>query len=276
VTSLSWTQLSPFGASVELDLAGDVPASVVEELVELYEQHRLLLFRSQELTGPRQRQVTGWFGPLLGDGEDDGFISVDPERGSLGAGRLAYHSDLSCTPHPLLGLSLYAVDVTSGATSTLFVDAIGAAASLPVTLRRRVEDRHVENLWPLSLSDRQRRSTVSDDWPGTIQPVLSSHPRSGEPVLYANENHTDRIVELSPDDSEELLQALFSHLYSGVFTYEHSWHRGDFIIWDNRALQHGRHAVPEGVTRTLCRVEVGDHGYVELMPPEVLVAYNAQ
>ena len=119
MSPIRWKSLSEFGAFVDVDPSDDLRSSVIEELVELYHEHRLLLFRSQRLSGVRQRQVSKWFGPLLRDDDVDGFVSVDPQRGALGVSRLAYHSDLSWTPHPLLGLSLYAVEVTDGATSTL-------------------------------------------------------------------------------------------------------------------------------------------------------------
>ena len=60
--------------------------------------------------------------------------------------------DLSCSPHPLLGLSLHAIEVEDGSTSTIFIDAMRAAAALPEELRHRLKDLHSLNLWPRSLS----------------------------------------------------------------------------------------------------------------------------
>ncbi len=209
--SFTWNPLTPFAARVDLDLTGDIPEFAIDELRSLWDEHHLLYFADQRLSSADQLRVSGWFGPLL-DQSKEAFISVDPQLGGAGLGRLAFHSDLACSPHPLLGLSLYALDVTDNATSTVFVDVVAAAASLPDPLRQRLEGLHVMLLWPLS--------------------------------------------------------------FSGDYSYEHRWCNGDFIIWDNIALQHGRPDPPPGIRRTLRRVELSEHGYAELVPPQVAAAYQ--
>lgn len=271
--ALAWKPLGPFGARVDLDLAQEIPMPKVEELRSLWDEHHLLYFADQQLSTADQIRVSGWFGPVL-DEHKEAFISVDPKLGGAGLGRLAYHSDLACSPHPLLGLSLYGLDVTDNASSTVFVDVVAAAASLPDQLREQVEGLHVLLLWPLSFSDRQRSSSAPDSWPGTEHLLLRPHPRTGQMILSLNENHTDRIVELNDSDGEALIQQLFAHLYSGVYAHEHSWRQGDFIIWDNIALQHGRPDPLPGIRRTLRRVELSEHGYAELMPSQVMAAYQ--
>src|ERR1019366_4025766 len=161
-----WYPLSPFGARVDLDLSNDVSELKVDELRSLWDKNHLLFFPNQRLSFADQVRVSGWFGPLL-DENKEAFISVDPQLGGAGLGRLAFHSDLACSPHPLVGLSLYAVDVTDNATSTVFVDVVAATASLPDELRQEIEGLHVVLLWPLSFSHRQRSSSAPDSWPGT-------------------------------------------------------------------------------------------------------------
>jgi taurine dioxygenase len=271
--ALVWYPLSPFGARVDLDLSDDISEVKVDELRSLWDKHHLLFFSNQRLSLADQDRASGWFGPLL-DENKEAFISVDPLLGGAGLGRLAFHSDLACSSHPLVGLSLYAVDVTDNATPTVFVDVVAATASLPDELRQEIEGLHVMLLWPLSFSDRQRSSTAPDAWPGTEHLLLGRHPRTGQTILSLNENHTDRIVELDDSVGEPLIQQLFTHLYSGVYSYEHRWCNGDFIIWDNIALQHGRPDPPPGISRTLRRVELSRHTYAELMPQQVAAAYQ--
>ena len=109
----------------------------------------------QSLTCEEQAGISSWFDPVLPDTKAAAYVSTDPDVGGLGDDELPFHSDLSCSPHPLLGLSLHAVDVEDGATSTIFVDAMRAAAALPNELRDRLKDLHGLNLWPRSLSRRQ-------------------------------------------------------------------------------------------------------------------------
>jgi alpha-ketoglutarate-dependent taurine dioxygenase len=51
-----------------------------------------------------------------------------------------------------------------------------------------------------------------------------------------------------------LLDAAFETLYDEANVYAHEWRVGDFVVWDNLALQHGRRANPNTVRRSLRRV----------------------
>jgi taurine dioxygenase len=269
---MRWKPLKPFGARVDHDLGRDVNEAQIAELRELFDTCHLLLFPGQALSSDDQRRVSGWFGPVAPDKPATRY-TTDPEMGDLGSGELAFHSDLSCTPEPLVGISLHAIEVDARSSPTLFVDAMAAAAGLPESLRARLTGLHVMNLWPMQLAERQRRETAPDGWPGTAHPVLKPHQRTGEPILYLNASHSDRIVELPAEESECLVQELFARLYDRANRYEHRWRSGDLIVWDNLALQHARPVVPPGVARTLQRVEIGSRSYEELMPPELLTAY---
>lgn len=269
---MHWEPLRPFGATVDLDLRDDVDEGTIARLRALFDERHLLLFRGQSLSSDDQRRVAGWFGPVAPDKPASRY-TTDPEMGDLGSGELAFHSDLSCTPEPLIGLSLHAIEVDDAASPTMFVDAMAAAERLPESLRNRLDGLHVMNLWPMHLAERQRRETAPDGWPGTAHPVLKPHPRTGRPILYLNASHSDRIVELAAGESESLIQELFARLYDPANRYEHHWRHGDFIVWDNLALQHARPQVPPGVVRTLQRVEIGSKAYEDLMPPELHAAY---
>ena len=72
-----------------------------------------------------------------------------------------------------------------------------------------------------------------------------------------NEQQTDRVEGLAEDESRTLIEDLFAHLYREVHTYTHAWRAGDLVLWDNRALQHARDAIPLGASRNLRRISVG-------------------
>jgi len=156
----------------------------------------------------------------------------------------------------------------------MFVDAMAAARDLLEILRRRIEGLHVMNLWPSELAQLQRSHLAPAGWPGAAHPVLKPHPRTGEPILYLNANQSDRIVELEAAESEDLIQALFQRLYAPAHRYEHHWRNGDFIVWDNLALQHARKPVPPGVVRTLQRVEIGACPWSDMAPEGLVAGYR--
>lgn len=268
---VDWSPLQPFGAKVDLDLGEEVSEGQIARLRDLFDTHHILVFSDQKLSPEDQSRVSSWFGPLVR--ENATYLTANSDMGDVGGGELAFHSDLSCTPQPLIGLSLYAVAVDDRASGTLFVDAMAPARNLPEELRAKLAGLHIMNLWPIHLAERQRRENAPEGWPGTEHPVLKPHPRTGEPILYLNASHSDRIVELDADESESIVQDLFARLYDPANRYQHHWRNGDFVIWDNLALQHARPEVVPGVTRTLQRVEMGSASYMELMPPELLEAY---
>jgi taurine dioxygenase len=74
-------------------------------------------------------------------------------------------------------------------------------------------------------------------------------------MLFVSQQMTSHIDGLSPDDSNELLEALFAHMYAPANTLQHEWRAGDLILWDNLACQHARPDVKiEGRARTLRKV----------------------
>jgi taurine dioxygenase len=66
---------------------------------------------------------------------------------------------------------------------------------------------------------------------------------------------TSEVDGVSPQDSEVLLESLFTHLYDPAHTWQHDWKKGDLVLWDNLAVQHARPTVKlEGPARTLRKV----------------------
>jgi taurine dioxygenase len=71
-----------------------------------------------------------------------------------------------------------------------------------------------------------------------IHPVVRKHPDTGEAVLYVNEHFTRRIVELSHEESEQLLSFLTKWVQKPDFSVRYKWSKNTIAIWDNRSTQH--------------------------------------
>jgi alpha-ketoglutarate-dependent taurine dioxygenase len=111
--------LSPFGALVDIDASRDVNEAVAGDLLQLFRVHYLLLLRDQDLDTDGHRRVLEWLGPVP---PDDGLVSNDPAVGLQGSGRLAFHSDLAFAAEPDLAVSLYALDLVAGTSTTSFAN----------------------------------------------------------------------------------------------------------------------------------------------------------
>jgi taurine dioxygenase len=268
------TPLSPaLGAEVTaFDAAAPISDADRDALLHAYDEHKLLLLRDQQLDVGEQERFVSLFGPLIdemGDGQWSGFISnVTPD--AAGEGPLPFHSDLTFTPSPVIGIALYSVELPPQGTSTWFANAALAARTLPDDLRARVEGRecwHALGSFVVGRDDAKARE--HDYGPSATRyrhPVLRAHPRTGEELLFVTDLHAERIDGLEPDESKELIDALLAHLYSPPHVYEHRWALYDLAVWDNQALQHMRVDVSDAKPRTFRRNSLNTARWAELVP----------
>lgn len=262
-TSLSYTSLSPFGIELDVDLRRPLGEAEAGELRRLLYQHSLIVCRGQRLSEAEQARVLGYIGPVLHANGEYRTISSD---GNLGAQRLGYHSDLSFTEQPFKVISLHAVDVVPGQTCTRFASGVRALARMPPSLRARVEGRTALAVISATQSERKVPFDPPALLPQVERPAILPHPVTGEPILYVSELQTARIGGLAEAQSEALIAALFAHLYADDNVYEHRWHNGDLVIWDNLALQHARPDLSGCVPRLLQRIVVAEKTFFELCP----------
>lgn len=238
-----------------------------QRLQDLFDTRGVLVFRDLDIEMAQQanlvRMLIG-LGPLAEgesvtgrDGDKAFYVSNKEDGGGAPYGRLLFHSDMMWSEHTFQILSLYGAMVEQPATPTIFVSATDAWKTLPTDLRTKVE-----GLSAIQGHDEAGRANDPDvliskfeDLPNRTTPVALPHPRTGDTVLYVSEQMTHGIDGIGKEDSEELLQELFAHLYRPEAVYSHDWREHDLVAWDNIAAQHGRPNVTlEGPARTLRKV----------------------
>ena len=214
--------LSPFGAEISIDLRRR-SAQDDDALRTLFLKHHLLVFREQALTKEEQADFIALFGPPLRSAMDGvGYITNEPIPGNmLGSSELAFHSDLSFSPKPFEAISLHAVEVENGRSSTRFVDSTEAYRRLPQTTRERIAGLHALHVFGGPNLAGRNHEDIPADLPRHIHPLVMIHPRTGEEILYVNYNQTARIVELDKAASEALIEELFAACYPAEAVYEH-------------------------------------------------------
>lgn len=253
---LASRQLEPFGVEISgIDLSKDLPEEVTDELRRLYDRHHLLVFREQKLTLEEQRRAAAIFGPIFPLDEGVHFISNTRKEGFLGNLELKFHSDLAHCEYPIEGVMLQGIELDSGRTSTKFSSSIRAWDSLPEDLKDRVLNRRALHVFAYGPNDG--KYWVDRRLPHWSHRIARPHPRTGELCLYVMPESTRMIEGMNEDEAMPILERLYAHVARPEAIYEHVWHVGDVVLWDNLANQHARGALDPNVPRTMQRATLG-------------------
>ncbi|EIW80663.1 TfdA family taurine dioxygenase [Coniophora puteana RWD-64-598 SS2] len=72
-----------------------------------------------------------------------------------------------------------------------------------------------------------------------VHPVIRTHPVTGYKTLFVNKTFTKRIIELTPEESDTLLDYLYRHISENHdLQVRYRWEKNDIAIWDNRCTFH--------------------------------------
>jgi taurine dioxygenase len=252
-----------FGAIVTgFDPRTDFDAETCTRLRKLFDERSALVFRGLDLDHELQGKVCRM---LLGDeslplSRPDFDVSNKEPDGNGASGRLQFHADAMWHSGPPRLLSLYGKEVEAGVATTSVASGICAYQMLPADLRARVDRlRVVQITGPVpgrGGDDIVKPIRTRED--STEKDVVQICPRSGKKILYVCPQTTREIIGLPHDESEALLETLFSYLYRPENVYEHSWKNGDLLVLNNIAMQHARSYVdPFGPRRVLHKVILG-------------------
>jgi taurine dioxygenase len=261
---------------LDFDVLAPTSGGEVEELQGALDAYQLLLFRCGQAISPdRQVEVTSWFGPPADNAGTGRLWSVLHNDDDAGRRKLPFHSDFTYTDSPIKIISLQAIELPAGGSSTAFASGVHAWATLPpdrqqllagMTLRHRHVSTVGVGAAPQTATEpahplQPPKEFVAD------HPVRVVHPRTGQPVLLVTEYHAERIYEVDPEESDRLLREILAHMYQPQNVYVHRWQVYDFLIWDNLALQHARQdeAVLAAGPRAMQRVALNEVTYPELI-----------
>ena len=245
---------------IGVDLAGELSARDVAELIDLYHQHSMLLFRQQSLTPAAQAQLAQRFGAAKIETRKQFNFREHPEVSTIGnivdrsgrslaffvRGGFGWHTDGTASCHVNAATLLYAVEVPRDGGDTLFVSSAAAFDNAPQDLLEALEgvsyltSFHAHND-PLYESDPQAFIPLSpgerDALPPVWHRVVQTHPVSGRRLFYLYRNPIDFDgVEL--ETGNRLMRQALELACAPERVYRHRWQPGELIIWDNHAMLH--------------------------------------
>ena len=263
------------GAEIQgIDLARATP-SEINAVKQAWYRHDVLVFRRQKLTDDDLLAFSRHFGtldppPNQGSGKKsppgypDIYVvsNVLDEQGepigALGDGEAAWHTDMSYIAWPPDASMLYSLEIPAHGGDTCFCSMRAALKTMPRELVERIKHLDIKHDGTYDSGGYVRKGlTPSDDprtSPGTPHPIIIEHPESGERGLYLGRRRNAYIVGLELEESERLLDEIWSYAETAV--YRHKWALGDVVLWDNRTTMHRRDAFDPKSRRVMHRTQI--------------------
>lgn len=265
-------ELVPLSDDLGVELRGFDPNNLDDAAKALFRKafadYQLVLIRGVSLSDEQGTLLTEVLGPVSfaspvmkkGGERKFSFISNQHSDGTLRDGELLFHADHSFFPSPLKAISLYSLAAPEVGGETVFTNAAAAYQRLPQALKDRIanlEARHIASYGAFEGDSRPRFDPESKA-KVHIHPVVWRHPESGAPILFVSRLLTESIIGMAHEESEALLEELFAYIEDPAHHYVHKWREGDYLVWDNRQLQHSRRDFDPSEKRALRRVPIAE------------------
>lgn len=294
--ALELRQLGNIGIEVQgIDASKPITQDERQQLLDLWNDYGLVVFRGQQLQPQQQIDFSRNFGelemhPLAATTHREYpelFTLVnDPARtkfstatyhGQTLIGRIDWHMDLHYTGVPNRGALMRCEVVASEGGLTGFGDRALAYDALDDSVKSLL--RQLEVIYAFGVRREHMRFADLDgyepgegaaqkpadlgfpNFPDVAFPAVLTHPVSGRPILEICEQFLDRILAphkagLSHNEAIDLLQYLVEHTRKPEFHYFHHWREGDLLLWDNWRMMHCATGVKPGTDRVIHRTTI--------------------
>ncbi|MGE0798881.1 MAG: TauD/TfdA dioxygenase family protein [Lautropia sp.] len=266
------------GAEVTgIDLHEPIAADALSVLQRAWSAHLVLRFRGQQLSDPELLAFSKVFGdldrpgpnpygkPFLGDFPEINVISNVKENGvpigNLGDGEAVWHCDMTYVEAPPRGAMLHAIELpASGGGDTQWANMYLAYESLPTGLRKAISGRRAihDSTYNSAGMMRKGMKEVTDprQAPGARHPLVIRHPVTGRSALFLGRRRNSYIVGMALDESEALLDELWTHATRPELTFRQQWQLFDLLLWDNNATLHRRDSFDPASRRIMHRTQI--------------------
>jgi len=245
---------------------------LIKDLAALISHRGVVFFSSQDLTVEEQLVLGNKLGELSGKPKTSTLhrhpISEEsPELGTdvsvissmAGISKVGYremrrasdgwHADITFEPVPSDYAILKMLTLPPTGGDTLWASAYEAYDKFSPAFQTFLEsltalhsgEMFIEyaKKFNLKINDSRGSPENSGTTLTAIHPVIRTNPVTGFKGLFVNKVFTTRIVELGPDESDNLLEYLFRHISENHdIQVRYKWKLNDLAIWDNRCVLH--------------------------------------
>src|SRR5262245_54426366 len=282
--ALTMRPLHPlFGVEMKDVKVTDVDERTFKEIVDVFNEHSVLLFRGQRLTDQEQIEFSRRFGPLeitirsiasqegtppqisnLANVDADGqLIPAGDKRNLYNAANQMWHTDSSFKKVPALASLLSGREVPPEGGETQFASMRVAYERLPDAVRRRLAGKVAVHSFAFSrglVDDALLPPEHAEQVPPVRQALVRVNPVNGRTAFYVA-SHACEIVGMPTDEARALLRELREFATRPELVYTHRWMPWDLVMWDNRCTLHrGRPWDENRFRRVMHRTTVAGDG----------------
>lgn len=259
-----------------LDATRKLSQSARDAVIDVWHNYGVLVLRDQSFTKESLVRFSECFGTPVQALHQESALSSSPQHseimivsnvmeegkpiGHLGNKEAAWHTDMCYTDNPPIASILYAVEVPQEGGETGFMNMYDVYDRLPPVLKSRIASLQIKHdRCYTAVGDlRHGFEPVGDvaNSPGSIHPMVKSHPITRRKALYLGRRLNSYVVSLSVGESEALLDELWEYTAAPAITWHHHWRVGDILVWDNRCLMHRRSAFNQDDRRIMWRTQI--------------------
>ena len=270
MVELTVRKLHPLlGAEVRgVDLRTVPDAATFQQLHDIWMEHLVLVFPSQDITDEQHVAFTRLYGDLevhhqkiirsrfmpeifrVSNVNDDNEL-MPPSHPTVKQVHLAqfWHTDSSFRRMPCTGSLLHGVEVSRTGGETHFTNMYAVYDALPDSIKHRIEGKralhdfgHLHKLAELRPQTEEEKAAMPPVW----QPLVRIHPVTGRKSLYISPIYNDEIEGIPQAEARRIIAELTELSAESRFVYKHQWETHDIVQWDNRCTMH--HVTPHDAT----------------------------
>lgn len=275
MTQVAESQFTPIYESLGTALGAYVPnvdpgvdldANVRADLALKLRQYGVLVFRgSTVLDDESFARFCDSFGPVHTPPASNGALggeAPDKEAPRKNVSKRyrsdRWHTDSSFDPTPPAVAALRAVTLPENGGDTMWASMSAVYESLSPSVQSLLGE----------LDALHTLANLARNWPpelgqpvialgrSAVHPVVITDPVTGKKAFYVNRSYTERILDVTPHESEHLLEIVHRTTEEPEFQVRLSWDPNMVVVWDERMTVHRAVSDYEG-PRTIRRVMLG-------------------
>ena len=221
-----------------------------EKINELLLEHKVIFFRNQDITQEEHISLAQNWGPLENHAYVKGLdkypeivriIKTKDEKNQWGEN---WHTDVSYNNKPTKAVILKSIKIPPVGGDTCFANMELAWETLDEKIKEKIIDKKavhsslgaeffIDNYKGMKGHEKRNYNEYSNE-----HPVVRTHPETGKKILYVNWTYTKKIIGLSKEESDEILNKIFEHQSRLDLSCRFNWTENAVAMWDNRSVIH--------------------------------------